>query len=203
MTRSDSITDSVDVNLSTLRDRGQRGGRAAVHGADRAAEQKQQHSARDAPKQSPRTRDPGRPRRGQAGLPAAGPHLRPAGRPRSHRVGRKGGRGSTSGNLNTSLESTAQNERFSEPLSILHQKALKPYHQQSSTSFSGGLRREGGVLHRIAIFSEGNPTTRADTCFSPLLPAGHSLHQQLSRRKPRQGQRRERLGEKRSSCACG
>lgn len=67
MTRSDSITDSVDVNLSTLRDRGQRGGRAAVHGADRAAEQKQQHSARDAPKQSPRTRDPGRPRRGQAG----------------------------------------------------------------------------------------------------------------------------------------
>lgn len=54
MTRSDSITDSVDVNLSTLRDRGQRGGRAAVHGADRAAEQKQQHSARDAPKQRAR-----------------------------------------------------------------------------------------------------------------------------------------------------
>jgi len=64
-------------------------------------------------------------------------HLHPAGRSRSHRDGRKEGRGSILGNLNTSLDSTAQNERFSEPLNALNQNTLEPYHQQSPL-FLGG-----------------------------------------------------------------
>lgn len=65
------------------------------------------------------------------------------------------------------------------------------------------------MLHRITIFSEGNPTAfRADTCFSPLLPGlGTVFTQQPFRRKPRQV-REERAGEKRyrkrtRSCAWG
>lgn len=101
---------------------------------------------------------------------------------RATRMRRKGRRGLIIGNQNTSPDFTAQNEMSSDLLNILKQNILKLWTSAAFVLlFFWGLRGEGGVLHRITIFSIGkSPRHRLTPAFSTLPPTKFNHHKQLS-----------------------